>query len=90
MTPSQLIAMLNAMTCGDVDSLAAKLTEARESCVDLSCPDLAELLEEARTALQGADLKTYRKRIETVVARLGHLRARPGAAQSTAGNRPAG
>ena len=35
---------------------------------------LAEWLGQADTALERADLKTYRKRVETVIARLGHLK----------------
>jgi hypothetical protein len=77
MNPSQLIAFLNAMTCGDLDSIATKLTEARAACVGLGVSDLAGKLDEAKAALLDGDLKTYRKRVETVVAALGHVRSRP-------------
>ena len=76
MTPSQLIAFLNAMTCGDLDSLSSKLCEARDACLELGADDLAAMILEAREALVSGDLKTYRKRAETVVARLGHLKSR--------------
>ncbi|MDX1388279.1 MAG: hypothetical protein R3344_03770 [Acidobacteriota bacterium] len=76
MTPSQLIAFLNAMSCGDLDSLAAKLDEARCACEALDQTELAMKLYDARGALLDGDLKSYRKSVETVVARLGHLKAR--------------
>jgi hypothetical protein len=74
MTPSQLIAMLNALSVGEVGSLKGKLEEARLVCRELGYHELADKLGEAQAALRQADLKTYRKRVETVVARLGHLR----------------
>jgi hypothetical protein len=37
-------------------------------------PELADKLGEAVDALDRIDLKTYRRRVETVVAKLGHLR----------------
>ena len=78
MDPSQLIAFLNAMTCGDLDAIASKLREAHNACSDLGEIDLASKLEEARMALLAGDLKTYRKRVETVVASLGHVRSKHG------------
>ena len=76
MNPTQLIAFLNAMTCGDLDSIASKLGEAHNACSELGEIDLVGKLDEARTALLAGDLKTYRKRVETVVAGLGHVRAK--------------
>ena len=76
MTPGQLIAYLNAMSCGDLEGLAAKLDEAGRACTALKQGELADKLGEAREALLEGDLKGYRKRVETVVARLGHLKAR--------------
>ena len=72
--PGQLIAFLNALSFGDLDAISAKLDEARASCLDLGQPELAAKLEEASSALRTADLKTYRRNIETVVSRLGHLK----------------
>jgi hypothetical protein len=71
-----LIALLNSMSCGDLDALSAKLVEAGEACATLGHEELESMLAEARAALLSADLKTYRKRVETVVARLGHLKTR--------------
>lgn len=74
MSPSQLIAFLNALNVGDVGALGAKLDEASTACAQLGHEDLSVHLSQARAALSTGDVKTYRKRIETVVARLGHLR----------------
>ena len=74
MSPSQLIAFLNALHLGDVAALGAKLDEASAACARLGHDDLADHLRNARTALSTGDVKTYRRRIETVLARLGHIR----------------
>ena len=74
MDTSQLIALLNSINVGALDGIRAKLEQAREACREMDQLELAELLDEAGSALGRADMKTYRKRIETVVARLGHLR----------------
>ena len=74
MNPSQLIAFLNAIQVGDLDIIRSQLVEGRQACVDFSQPELATLLGEALTALDGLDTKTYRRRIECVVSRLGHIR----------------
>ncbi len=72
--PVQLIAFLNALSRGDLDSIATKLEEARAACIELHQPELAAKLEEALAALRASDLKTYRRNLETVVSRLGHLK----------------
>lgn len=74
MTPSQLIAFLNAMSFGDIVLLHAKLEEARTACLALGQAELVLRLAEARTALGEGDVRTFRKKIETVVSRLGHLK----------------
>jgi hypothetical protein len=74
MTPSQLIAFLHALNLGDLEALTGKLREAEGACNTLGRPDLAACVEEAAAALSQADLKTYRRKLETVVSRLGHLR----------------
>ena len=71
---SQLIAFLNAINVGELDGIRAKLGLAREACISLEQDDLAGKLTEAEAALFEADMTTYRKRIETVIARLGHIR----------------
>jgi glyoxylase-like metal-dependent hydrolase (beta-lactamase superfamily II) len=72
--PTRLIALLNALTHGDLDALGAKLAEAHGACEALGHEEVAAIVAEARGALLGGDLKTYRKKVETAVAKLGHLR----------------
>lgn len=72
--PARLIAFLNAIHVGEMGGIRTKLDAARDACLSIEQRDLALRLEEARDALLGGDLRTYRRRIETVVARLGHLR----------------
>jgi hypothetical protein len=72
--PGRIIACLNSMGIGEMEVLRAKLSEARAACRELDQPELADKLDEAGRALDAADLRTYRKRVETVIARLGHLR----------------
>jgi hypothetical protein len=74
MTPSQLIAFVNALSLGDLDALRLKLAEAREACLAMGQGELACCLDEASQALGVADLRTYRRKLETVVSKLGHLR----------------
>ena len=74
MNATELIAFLNAVRVGELDGIRGKLLRAREACVQLEQGALAEKLEEAEQALARADMKTYRKRLEAVVSRLGHLR----------------
>lgn len=74
MDASQLIAYLNAIDVGEMEGIRFKLARARQECVALDQDDLAVKLAEAESALDSADLRTYRKRIETVIAKLGHLR----------------
>jgi hypothetical protein len=74
MDTSQLIAALNSINVGELDGVRVKLNEARQACVALQQEELANKLTEAEGALLQADLGTYRKRLETVIARLGHLR----------------
>ena len=74
MDTSQLIAFLNALNVGELDSLRGKLTQAETACREMGQESLAEMLHEANVALGHSDLKTFRKRVETVIAKLGHLR----------------
>ena len=74
MTAAQLVTHLNALNVGEMDRVREKLAEARDACAAIDQADLAEKLGEASAALDRADLKTYRKRVETVIAKLGHLK----------------
>jgi hypothetical protein len=72
--PAKIIATLNALNVGEMDLIRAKLDQARQACLDLEQQDLAARLTEASSALLKADLKTYRKRVESVISQLGHLK----------------
>ena len=74
MDESGLIALLNSLSLGEVDSLRAKLKEAEDGCSALGHQELAGHLQQARQALLACDTRTFRKLVETVVSRLGHLR----------------
>ena len=74
MTPHEVMTLLNSLSVGQIDSIDGKLVQARSACLELGESELADRLEEARSALEVADMRTYRKRVETVVSRLGHLR----------------
>jgi len=74
MNPTQIIASLNALHLGDMEVIRAKLDQARQACIALEQQELAERLDEAGKALSRADVKTYRKRVESVISQLGHLR----------------
>ena len=74
MTPAQIIGSLNALQRRELDTIRSTLNEARLACLELRQETLAQQLDEADQALRSADLRTYRKRVETVIARLGHLK----------------
>jgi hypothetical protein len=74
MNAQQLIALLNSLTFGDLAALASKLDQARAECAALGHGAIAEVVDEARAALTAGDLKTYRRKLETAVARLGHVK----------------
>ena len=74
MDESSLIALLNSLSVGELDNLQAKLQEAEQGCRDLGHSELGDRLGEAVEALAKCDTRTYRKQVETVVSRLGHLR----------------
>ena len=74
MDHQQLITYLNAIHVGDVEAIRGKLDEAQRACIELQQQELADKLAEASSALAAADVKTYRRRVETVLSRLGHLK----------------
>ncbi len=71
---SKIIASLNSLSLGRMDLIGAKLVEARQACLELDENELADRLGQAHGALLRGDVETYRKRVESVVSRLGHRR----------------
>ena len=74
MNAGQLVAYLNSIRFGEIESVRAKLDRAREACCELNLAELVDSIDDASRALKQDDLKTFRKRVESVVARLGHLK----------------
>ena len=74
MSPSQLIALLNSLATGDLDALKSRLDEASAACAALGYDELVAALAEAKASLVSGDLRTFRRRVERVVSKLGHLR----------------
>jgi hypothetical protein len=74
MKPAQIIGSLNALHVGDIDVIRTRLDQARRACLELEQAGLARHLDEAEQALERADVRTYRKRVETVISQLGHLK----------------
>jgi ABC-type phosphate transport system auxiliary subunit len=74
MNATQLITYLNAIDVGELDGIRAKLEQARIACIELRQTELAEHLDDAARALADVDLERYRKRLQTVIARLGHVK----------------
>lgn len=71
----QIIQTLNTLGVGELDRVLGQLDEARAELRERE--DLTEIaidLQEARDAITSGDLKTYRKRLERAVSRLGHAR----------------
>ncbi|MFQ5719091.1 MAG: hypothetical protein ACE5IK_06045 [Acidobacteriota bacterium] len=73
-TIDQAISTLNSLAIGQVDVLLRRLQEARALIKDDGAPELLEALDEAREAISAGDLPLFRKRVQHVVSRLGHLR----------------
>ncbi len=69
---ARIIASLNSLNRGPMEAIGTKLEQAREACLVLEESGLAERLGEAHGALLRGDVKTYRKRVELVISRLGH------------------
>jgi len=74
MTIQALIETLNTLTTGELGQLRARVAEARAEAAAMGLADVAGALDEALAALAAFDLKTFRKRVNHAVARLGHAR----------------
>ena len=68
------IVTLNSLQMGDVDRILLRLEQVTEVLTDLSQEALVQSIQEAREAIRQADLPLFRKRVQHVVSRLGHLR----------------
>lgn len=71
-----VIATLNNLEMGCIDTIDAQLGAARAALRDRELSDLVEKLDECRLALARGDLHEFRRLRETIVSQLGHLRQR--------------
>jgi hypothetical protein len=69
-----LIATLNTIEVGEIDSIRTQLLDVREELGRRDLVDLVTTLDECLAALADADLKNFRRLKESIVSRLGHLR----------------
>ena len=73
--PRDLIVTLNSLRLGDLDVLRSRILSVRERLQTMGQPDLSERLEEALRALERGETTEYRRLVNQVVSRLGHLPA---------------
>lgn len=72
--PRDLIVTLNSLGVGDLDILRGRLAKVRDSLAGMDQPELCERLDEATRSLEAGQLSEYRRLINQIVSRLGHLR----------------
>ena len=68
------IGTLNSIRVGELGRILVRLGEIRGTLETIGDPDLLDALEQAREAISTGDLPIFRKRVQHVVSRLGHLR----------------
>ena len=68
------ISTLNSLAMGDLDRIRQRLQEVGANLAESGESELAGMLTEARDALGRGDVPLFRKRVQNVVSRLGHLR----------------
>jgi hypothetical protein len=69
-----MIATLNTIEVGELDSIRKQMSEVRAELERCSYGELVEKIDECLGALGRGDLKDFRRLKETIVSRLGHLR----------------
>lgn len=74
MSTRPLIEALNSLNIGDLESMARKVGETRAAAAAAGLSEIACTLDEAQAALDRADFKTFRKKIQHAVSRLGHAK----------------
>jgi hypothetical protein len=68
------ISTLNSLAMGDLERIRQRLQEVGASLTADGEEELAGILSEAEDALGRGDTPLFRKRVQHVVSRLGHLR----------------
>lgn len=75
MRVKSLIEGLNSLNVGEVSTLSSRVKQYRDEAQDSGLNEVTEILDEALASLQAMDVKTFRKKIQHSVSRLGHVRA---------------
>ena len=70
----QAISTLNSIQVGDLDTIARRLQEVRGLLQELDQGALLDTIDEAQQAIMRGDAPLFRKRLQHVVSKLGHLR----------------
>lgn len=70
----RLISTLNSIHIGELDRILSRLEGVRTGLREIHRPELEDCLDQAQRAIQHGDLGLFRKRIQHLVSRLGHLR----------------
>lgn len=73
-TISHAISTLNSLSMGDLERIRERLQEVGTRLADCGEAELSGMLSEAEAALGRGDAPLFRKRVQHVVSRLGHLR----------------
>ena len=69
-----LITELNSLGVGSLDAIQAKLRQCIETLEGIGHPELVERLEEGSRMLAQGDLPGFRKAVNHVVSKLGHIK----------------
>ena len=70
----EVIVSLNSLGVGDLDAIERKIETARQEIRTSRHEELAARLDEAVAALRRGQFAEYRRLLNLVVSRLGHLR----------------
>jgi len=73
--PRDLIVALNSLGVGDIEVLRTRLGKVRETLAGMGQQELCDRLDDAVRRLEAGETAEYRRLVNQVVSRLGHLRA---------------
>jgi hypothetical protein len=74
-TPRELILRLNNLGIGDLGVLRTRLGTIRNELVEMGQADLSARMDQAMKALADGEIDEYRRLVNQIVSRLGHVRA---------------
>jgi hypothetical protein len=69
-----LIETLNNLSMGELALVSRRVREVRDDVLAMDQTEIAAILDQSLECLASGDLKMFRKRINTAVSRLGHLK----------------